>query len=274
MNGSTVTLNAPTTVYVVFEGCYMLQAETLPAGAGTLSLSPSATGSITNCYQPNTQVTLSATENAGYTFREYFLSPGSSSTSKTASITMTEPKTAYAYFCQNIHYTILGPPGTTVKVNGQTVTLPYTHEDCPGAAFTIEAPAILSLATDQRGFFSYWDTGTDTSTDILLNLTMPQEDTAITLVARLEYRVTATINPANSGSLSLSTQSSSACIAINATQWWCPANAILRVQASPNSGFAFSNYSNGLTGSTAIVFTPALTAPLSFTANFSTAPIS
>ena len=58
-----------------------------------------------------------------------------------------------------------------------------------GESDEVTPEPIRQAAADQRGFFSSWDTGTDTSTDILLNLTMPQEDTAITLVARLEYRV-------------------------------------------------------------------------------------
>jgi uncharacterized repeat protein (TIGR02543 family) len=217
-------------------------------GNGTVTKNPNKTA-----YNPNEQVTLTATPNSGATFVGW--SGSATGTTNPLTITMDGNKTITATFSG-------GGGGTTytLTVNvsptgGGTVT-----KNPNKTSYTANEQVTLT-ATPASGYaFVNWTEGTTVlGTDATLSITMNSNRTITANFQQVQtgqYTVTVLINPAGAGSVTK-----------NPNQTSYTAGTQVTLTATANTGYKFSSWSGDATGTTPTTIIT-VTRNMTVTANF------
>ncbi|MEM2619585.1 MAG: hypothetical protein QW356_08960, partial [Candidatus Hadarchaeales archaeon] len=193
-----------------------VNVEVSPAGAGTVSVTPPAS-SVTDgtywysspTYKSPTTVQLQATANSGWAFSHWQIwasvpASGNPETREdyrtTVTLTSAQPDwTVRAVFVQTYTLRVNKTGEGTVKVNGQSVTLPYEATFPAGTTLTLEAvPA-------QGWQFSQWQVNGSTLTQPTIQITMDADKSATATFTQILY--TLRVNKTGEGTVKVNGQS-------------------------------------------------------------------
>jgi uncharacterized repeat protein (TIGR02543 family) len=242
---TTFTINANSTITWNWQTQYQLTTGASPAGAGTVATSP-----VGPWFPSGQSVTATASPGTGYQFSNW--SGAMTSSNNPDTFSMTGPLTLTANFSA-LQLTLLvassygspsPPAGSNTFSYGTSVTCTVpspvagpagTRYSCTGWAGSGSAPASGA--------------GLSTTFTITANSTL-------TWNWQTEYQVSAVESPAGSGSVVLAPPGG-----------WYAAGSSVSLQANPATGYNFTGWSGGLTGTT----NPAsvtVNAPVSATAGF------
>lgn len=219
----------------------------------TRTVSPAGAGAITGFdgfHTAGSTPSLSVSANSGYQFAGW--SGAATGSANPVTITMDGPKAITANF--NLLTTFNNPAPVQLTVSGAgcaagTYSTPVTLAWTPGAVCAIAFPS-AQVSGDTRWVFSKWSDGPTSN---------PRTFTAApgsvyTLEWNVEYRLTRSILPASSGTVS-------------GSDGFYPASSTVQLIATPNSGYNFTGWSGDATG-TANPVSVTMTGPQSITANF------
>jgi List-Bact-rpt repeat protein len=144
------------------------------------------------------------------------------------------------------------PPGLQITVDGTTYTSPQTFNWFSGTNHTI-ATTTPQVSAGTRNVFATWSDGGAVSHSV-----SPTVPATYTANFTTQYFLTTTVSPAGSGTITRNPSS---------IDGYYDAGAPVQLSAVASTGYAFTNWTGDLTGTT----NPqsfALTAPKSVTANF------
>ncbi len=192
-------------------------------GSGTVTLNPPG-----GFYTSGTAVTLTATPASGFQFSGWSGSLGGSTNPATIAVNSNMNITAT--------FTTLPPPQHTLTIN----TVGSGSVTLNPAAGTYDAGTVVSLtATPASGFqFSGWSDDLSGATNPA-SITMNANKTVTATFTALPVQHTLTVNTAGSGSVTL-----------NPPGGTYNAGTVVTLTATPASGFAFSGWSEDLSGAT------------------------
>jgi hypothetical protein len=236
--------------------CYELTRGVSPNNSGSTSvLTPTncTVSGQTQGYEHGTVVTLSASPAAGYAFTNW--SGNASGTNSTVSITMDGTKNVTANFSTCLTLTTAVSPLNSGSITRSPAPNCGTNGYAPGTAVTLSAVPNTGYA------FNNWSggaSGTNSSVTITMNA-----NTTVTANYSQCFALTTAVNPANSGTLSVSP-------APNCGSQYI-AGTTLTFNAVPGAGNAFANWSGALSGNTRPA-TLVINNAASVTANFAPMP--
>jgi hypothetical protein len=244
----TITTTSSAATYTAnFTSQYYL---TTTAGSGG-AISPTSAW-----YNSGSVVSVSATPNSGYYFSAF--TGDLSGTTTPQNVTLDAPKTVTASFTGMQTVTSV-PTGHTLTVDGAACTTPCSFQWTPNTSHTIAA-ATQSGGTGTQFVFASWsDSGA------------------------ASHSVTATASPATwtatfTTQYFLTTSAGTGGSILPASGWY-NAGSVVAVSASANSGYQFTGFSNGLTGTTTpqnVIVNAPVTVAASFVAvytqTFNTSP--
>jgi hypothetical protein len=238
----TVAPTKNTTYTAKFGTQYYL---TMRAGTGG-SVTPNS-----NWRTAGTNVSISATPSAGYSFSKWTGSGAGSfsGTTNPVSITMNGPITETATFMMVTVQT--SPGGLSIIVDGQTYTAPKSFNWSPGSTHTIATTTPQSGAPGVRYYFSSWSDG-----GAISHTVTPTSTTTYTAKFGTQYYLT--MNAGTGGHVSPGSN-------------WKGAGSIVSISATPSTGYSFSNWTGSGTGSYSGPDNPrsiTIMGPISETANF------
>jgi hypothetical protein len=143
------------------------------------------------------------------------------------------------------------PSGLQIVVDGTSTTAPQTFLWTSGSSHTLSTPTPQSGSAGTRFNFSQWSNGGSRTQTVIA----PSSNTTYTASFTTQYGLATSVAPAEGGTVSPS-----------GTNWYNSGD-VVSVRATANSGYAFSNWSGDLSGTT----TPgsvAMSAPRNVIANF------
>jgi hypothetical protein len=148
------------------------------------------------------------------------------------------------------------PAGLAIIVDGTNYTAPQTLQWVVTSSHTIAVASPLAGSSGTQYVFSSWsDSGAQSH-----SITVPSTATTYTVSFTTQYQLTTAASPTAGGNISPASE-------------WVNAGTVVPVSATANSGYQFTGFSGGLSGTT----TPqnlTMSAPQSVTANFtSVSPI-
>ena len=149
------------------------------------------------------------------------------------------------------------PTGLMISGDGGATffVAPHTFQFAIGSQHVIATMSTQTSAPDQYVFLNWSDAGAISHT-----ITTPSTDTSYTASFKTQYLLTTQASPAAAGTILPASQ-------------YVDAGSVVSVSASANSGYVFTGFSGGLSGST----TPqnvTVNAPVTVTANFTGGPTS
>lgn len=148
------------------------------------------------------------------------------------------------------------PPGLQIIVDGSALTAPQTFQWTAGSQHTISTNSPQGSGSTRYVFSSWSDGGAQSHT-----ITTPSSPTTYTASFTTQFLLTTAVSPAASGTVQANPSSADG---------YYNSGSIVQLTATPFSGFQFSSWTGGMTSATALT-TVGMNAPLSATANFSTA---
>ncbi len=184
-NPLTITVTSNLSVFANFdeidyEDCYTLTTNTLVTGGGvggSVIVTPASDGSCpAGQYSDDTQVTVTAVANSGYSFTGWSGAASGASTSTTVSVDA-NPTVVNANFSRNCYtLSIILVPST----GGTVSTNPTSSSGCPAGKF-YAGQALQATATAAPGYsFAYWSGLGMTSTSPTDSGVMPAADAGVT----------------------------------------------------------------------------------------------
>ena len=215
---------------------------TLSAASGTLAAGASAT--VTTSINSNANSLTAGTYTDTITFTNS--TNGTGNTTRPVSLSVTVATYAYTF--------ATNPSGQQIVIDSVTYTAPQTFNWAAGSSHAISVSSPQGATSDTRYTFSSWSTGGAQSQ----TLTAPAANTTYTANFTTQYTLTTAASPTNGGSVS------------PAGSAWYNSGQNVTVTASPASGYNFSSWSGGLTGTTNPA-TLAMNGAKSITASFVTA---
>lgn len=251
LTGSAATqqlvMNSDKSVQAIFQvSCYPLNTAVAPAGWGTVSVSPAP-----NCgtqYAHGTVVTLTAAPATGRLFGEW--SGSLSATSNPVSLAMTGPRSITANFLlQQFTLTTNVVGNGTISVSPSATTYPWG------------STAQLTAVPNPGVMFLGWS-GDLTGTANPATLTFDSNKTVTASFQNICYPLTTAVSPINGGNVTMTPSSSPGC---NPNHYHY--NQAVTLTANPATGYSFSNWSGGASGTNATT-TIAIQGNTSVTANF------
>jgi uncharacterized protein (TIGR03437 family) len=236
----TITASKDITVYhVSMIQQFLLQTGVPPAGAGSVTVTPSSPDGY---YANNTYVTLTATPASGFRFLAWTglilqLFHGHSDNPATFPVTQSlnyTPSFTTAPFVT----VVTDPPEQQLTVDGVTTLVPQNFAWTPGSTHTINAPVTVNNQwTTIRSSFDKWSDGGAASHTVTVPQTLPVTLTASYLQS---YKITTQVS--GSGKVTVTPASADG---------FYPAGTTVQVTAAPAAGFQFQNWSGDLSGSVA-----------------------
>jgi uncharacterized repeat protein (TIGR02543 family) len=223
-----------------YDTCKTLTVSVNPSGAGTVSRSPAP-----NCggdrYLPNATVTLTASANTGYVFKNW--SGDATGTANPTTVTMSANKSVSANFDDACYaLTTSVSPGDSGKVRADV------DPNCPTDGAKYKHGTVVKLTADPSNdyTFDYWSGDVPPDQDLRTNPLTVTMDGAKSLTARFAdcYSLTTAVSPASSGSIALAPGPN-----CKGGTKYTP-NTIVQLTASPTTNYAFSSWSGDATGST------------------------
>jgi hypothetical protein len=245
----SITVPSTATTYTAsFNTQYQLTTAANPSNDGTVSPSSG------NFYNSGTVVPLTATANSGFTFSNWTGNVANANSASTT-ITMNSPQSATANFTTaSVQITITTSPASLlVSADGGTFTPgPLVENWVIGSSHTIATTSPQAGTVGTQYVFSSWsDSGA-----ISHSITVPSSATTYTANFNTQYQLTTAANPSNGGTVSPSSGN------------FYNANTVVPVTATPNSGFAFSNWTGNVANASSASTTITMSSPQSVTANF------
>jgi len=240
----SITASSSSATYTAnFTTQYYLTTAASPPAGGTIS--PASA-----CYNSGAVVSVSATTNAGYQFSGF--TGDLSGTTTPQNLTMNAPKSVTANFTGSTvqHVITSVPAGRSLTVDGAPCTSPCTFQWTAGTQHTIATTSPQSGGTGIQYVFVSWSDGGAISHSI----TASSSPATYTANFTTQYYLTTAASPSAGGTISPASS-------------WRNSGSVVSVSATANSGYVFSGFSGGLTGTT----TPqnlTMNAPKSVTANF------
>jgi hypothetical protein len=144
------------------------------------------------------------------------------------------------------------PPGLSFTVDSTTYTSTQTLTWNVGSSHTISTTSPQAGAPGTQFVFNNWSDGGAISHSV----TAPSTATTYTATFDTQYQLTTAPNPSNGGTVSPSSGT------------FYAANTVVSLTATPNSGFAFSNWTGNVADPNSASTTVTMSAPQSVTANF------
>jgi uncharacterized repeat protein (TIGR02543 family) len=183
-----------------------------------------------------TFVTITATQNTGYTFVSW---SGSGSGSYSGGnnpgvLLMNGPITETANFTQNTVLVTIrtNPSGRTFVVNGNVYVSVFTFSFLPGSLHNISADSIQNLAGGVRYVFKSWSDSGALSHSIII----PSHDTTITANFGIQYALTTVPNPPTGG------------VTTPSGQTYYNTGDTATFSATENPGYLFMGWSGSFSG--------------------------
>jgi uncharacterized repeat protein (TIGR02543 family) len=243
-NPRTIVASAGTLSYQMqFATEHRLTRAVSPAGAGTVSASD-------GYYSAGSVVQLTASASAGYQLSGW--SGGATGATNPVTVTMDAPKAVTANFNTLVTINNGAPVQMTVTGTGcaaGTYSTAVTLAWSPGAICSVAVPA-SQVSADTRWTFVKWSDGSTAN---------PRTITAAagavyTIEWNTEYRLTRSVAPASSGTVS-------------GADGFYAASSTIELTASPAAGSQFANWSGGASGSSNPI-SIVMNGPKAVTANF------
>ena len=144
-----------------------------------------------------------------------------------------------------------------VKVDGATITTPWTFTWTVGSTHTLEA---LSPVTGGSGIQYIWVSWSDGAAQSH-SYSVPSSSQTVAANYKTQYYLTLQVNPTAGGTVSPSSR-------------WCDAGSVIPIQATASSGYLFSSWLGSGTGSYTGSLNPttvSMNGPITETANFARA---
>lgn len=239
------------TITASFVTDYRVRTTAVPENGGTITYSPYTPDGY---LQAGTTVNLIATARQGYRFQGW-TSPITAS-EPTRNFTLTAPASVVGVFTQVVGVPLNlrssnGAP-TSVIVNNVLYTMPATLSFPPGTPITVNAqtPYPLPANNATRLAFTGWNQLGDNP---IHTFTMPAAAYTLTASYKTQHFVSLLTSPVNAGTVS--------------GGGWYDEGSAAPISAAPNAGYAFSNFSGGITGTQNPRVIPVI-APVVATANF------
>lgn len=260
-----ITVSTGTTTYTAqFNTYYLLTTAVSPSAAdGSVGVSSTATP-VSGYYPSGSQVTLTATANAGYNFSNW--TGTTSSSTNPLNVTMSGPVTETANFVtNNVNVTIgTSPSGLLVSVDGGAAQAAPVHVTWQvGSNHTIATSSPQGTGGTEY-IFTGWSDGTTTTTD---SVTASASVTSYTASFGTYYLLTTAASPSADGSVGASSGSTP-------LNGYYPAGAQVTLTATPSgAAYKFSNWT-GTKSSSTNPLSVTMSGPVSETANFTANNIS
>ena len=266
-NPRTITTPASASTFTAnFVQQYQATTAVSPAGGGTVTTPASGT-----YLTSGTATTLTASANAGYAFNNWSVTSGSATfdNANSASTTVTlssGPATVQANFA--VSATIasmldgIASTGLSFSVSG-TGCQPGSYNTqqvlawVAGSSCTVTFTTPQGIGSSTQYAFTQWDDNASTSNS--RTITAPASATTYTGDFTTQYLLTTAVSPAGAGNPTPSTPT------------YYNKNSTSTIQATPNSGYFFSNWTTtggAVTSPTSASTTVTLSAPTTVTANF------
>jgi len=223
----------------------------------TTAASPGNGGSVTpptGFFDANASVSLSATANSGFQFTNWN-GPVTNSSSASTTVTMSAPESVTANFTSTTSAGITivtNPAGLQFSIDGGPAqTAPQTLNLSAGSH-------IVAVVAQQNGppgtqyAFTSWNDGGAASHSITVG------STAATYTAnfKVQYQLTITVSPANSGTVS------------PPSGGFYDANLVLPISASPASSYQFASWTGPVANNSSASTTITMSQPQSIVCNF------
>jgi hypothetical protein len=246
-----ITVNANTTVtayYVQTTQTYTLTISVEPAEGGTTNPPPGQ-----HTYYEGTTVTVTATPASGYKF-DHWLLDGEARTENPITITMDRNHTLTAYFATIPTYTltvVIQPPdGGTVTLNPPTGPYP-------------EGTIVTATATPATGYkFDHWELDTQVRAENPTTITMDKNYTLTAYFTQVPiHRLTIAVSDPSMGTTNPAPGT-----------YTYSEGSTVTVQAIPNTGYRFKNWTLDTTSSTENPITVYMDKDYTLTAYFEAAP--
>ena len=225
----------------------------------TIGASPVAGGSVTPpsgaFYNSGAVVPISATANSGFTFSNW-TGPAASSTSASTTVTMSAALAVTANFSSQAGVTIqTNPSGLQFTVDGGAAQIAPQSLSLSQGPHTIAVTTTQAGATGTQYVFANWsDSGAPSHT-----ITVGASAATYTASFTTQYQLTIGASPTVGGSVTPSSGT------------YFNAGTVVGIAATPNTGYAFVNWTGTVGNSTSAATSVTMTAPLAITANFSSA---
>lgn len=228
----SITTPSSSTIYTAsFQAAYLLTAAAVPAGAGSVQVSPP---SADGYYAHGTAVQLTATPASGYRFTAW--SGGASGPASPVVFAMTGPATvsgAFTAVSSGITITT-NPPGLGLVIDGVPATAPHSFQWTAGSSHTIGAVA-PPAAGGTRHVFSRWsDGGAQTHA-----ITVPETNTVYTADFLAQHLLTVSANPSGAGLVQITPSSADG---------YYNNGVVVQLTAAAGGGFRFVNWGGDLSG--------------------------
>ncbi|GEM_PF-3129626 len=242
----TFTITQNSSITWTWQTEYQLTTAVSPAGAGTVTATPAGPWFVAG-----TSVSLQAAGNTGYTFSSW--SGSVTGTTNPATLVMNAPASVTANF-----QVVVGPALTVASPQGSPTPAVGVHAYASGASVTCSVSSPVSGAAGVRYVCTGW-TGTGdvpasrTATSTTFTIT---QASSITWTWRTEYQLATAVQPAGSGT-----------VTVTPAQTWFASGASVSLLAAPAAGCSFVSWSGAVTGT----LNPAvlvMDAPKTATANF------
>jgi hypothetical protein len=210
---------------------YQVTATASPAAGGKITANPSPADSF---YNSGTSVQLTAVPASGYAFDSW--STGVTGSANPATVTVSQPLTVGAVFRSSTATIVTtSPPGLNIVVDGTTYTAPQNFTWTANSSHTINAPSPQGTGT--RYVFAGWsDKGNQSH-----SVTAASGGTTYTATFNPQYLLTAQAAPSSGGSVAATPAS---------TDGYYPAGTSVSLRATARTGFMFSRWGGGLSGTT------------------------
>ena len=229
----------------------------------TMVASPSADGSVTpvsgSYYAGGAIVPVTATANAGFQFTNWTSTGGSfvSTTSPSTNFTMpSAPATVTGNFASAaVSITITTSPANLLvsEDGGPELRAPFTASWAAGSTHTITTTSPQAGGPGVQYVWSSWsDSGAISHT-----ITVPGSATTYTATFNTQYQLTTAANPSNGGTVSPTSGT------------YYAAGTVVPLMATPNTGYAFTNWTGPVANPGSASTTVTMSAPETVTANFS-----
>jgi hypothetical protein len=255
----SITVPSTATTYTAaFNTQYQLTTMASPPADGTVT--PASGG----YYASGATIPVTATANAGFSFSNWTATGGTfdSTTSASTNFHMpAAPATVTGNFATSaVQITVTTSPAhLLVSVDGgAAMAAPLVESWIPGSSHTIATTSPQSGGTGVQYAFSSWSDGGAISHSI----TVPSSAATYTASFATQYQLTTAANPSNGGTVSPTSGN------------FYNSGTVVPLTATPNAGFAFSNWTGNVANKNSASTTITMTAPQSVTANFTTPQIS